>query len=228
MRNIFFAGLLKPTVGFGAYGSGFGQTGRAGPNTSGGMPTTYGPSYVFNADTPGTIYSIPIVVGTPSVIAAAGYVLPSQAGLPAAAATFIWPSSKGTAPWPGIGPDPRTVSGALYNNASGTWTAPPPPPPAPKLVAAPSSPSVYTAPTATAYPSISPTTEMSISMPLNGTACAMPDGVTAGTYTNGVCVATASSLSLILVLLLLGGGGIALFMIIKKKKAATQARRKRK
>lgn len=82
--------------------------GRAGPNRAGGLTTKYGSSWVFNADTPGVIYSVPIVVGIPSALKSAGYVLPSEAGLPAAAATFVWPSGKGTPPWPGTGPDPRT------------------------------------------------------------------------------------------------------------------------
>lgn len=79
-----------------------GQTPTAGPNRQGGLPTRFGPQYVFNPDRPDVIYSVPIVVGLPSILANAGYILPSQAGLPAAAATFVWDNKKGQAPWPGM------------------------------------------------------------------------------------------------------------------------------
>lgn len=87
---------------------------RAGPNQRGGLVTRWSNDLVFNADTPGTVYSVAATVGKPSA-------LPGDYISPGPAATWVW-SGSGPPPWPGVNPadDPRGPLGLPDSNPFNT------------------------------------------------------------------------------------------------------------
>lgn len=114
-------GVTRPgyLLGFGAFGQ---SADRAGPNKQGGLTSKYSDDLVFNPDEYDIIYNVKFGIGRPTGLPQ-GYVPPSEVGLPAKVATWIWNPKNGPAPWPGTG-NPTPNAATSSKNTGSVASAP--------------------------------------------------------------------------------------------------------
>lgn len=201
-------GYTRNTHNF--FGYGLGQTtGRAGPNHAGGLTTTYSNDLVFNPDQYDIIYNVSFLIGRPNNLPQ-GYVPPSQVGLPAAVATWIWDPKGGPAPWPGQQSMPAGASVSSTNAATSSTATP-----------------------AMSTPLIAPSTSSSIptstlvntGASLVSSATGLPNPLATPIIAPAPVATSSSSTGIIAVVAIVGIAALGFFFLRHRKKTPSQRRK---